>query len=104
MIHVANLRYAGTYEDDVYQALSDRFADIFAVLGQLPDSFVDDWITAAETDRNAVKNFPSRVALAKPAMTRRYWRDVTDADGLNWESTAKIFSTRDVEEYMRTGW
>ena len=36
-IHVVNLRYAGTVEDDVYTALSERFEDIFAVLGQLPE-------------------------------------------------------------------
>jgi hypothetical protein len=28
------LRYAGTVEDEVYAALSHRFGDIFAVLGQ----------------------------------------------------------------------
>lgn len=37
-------------------------------------------------------------------MTRHYWRDVADAEGLNWELTAHTLSSRDVEEYMRTGW
>ena len=37
-IHVVNMRYAGTVEDDVYSVLSERFSDIFAVLGQLPES------------------------------------------------------------------
>ena len=45
-IHVLNLRYAGTVEDEVYAALSSRFGDIFSVLGQLPDAFEDDWIAA----------------------------------------------------------
>jgi DNA-binding Lrp family transcriptional regulator len=45
-VHVLNLRYAGTVEDDVYAALSNRFGDIFSVLGQLPDAFEDDWIAA----------------------------------------------------------
>ena len=34
-VHVLNLRYAGTVEDEVYAALSQRFGDIFSVLGQL---------------------------------------------------------------------
>jgi predicted dinucleotide-binding enzyme len=33
-VHVLNLRYAGTVEDQVYAALSDRFGDIFSVLGR----------------------------------------------------------------------
>src|SRR5207247_11244378 len=35
-IHVLSLRYAETVEDDVFRALSERFGDIFSVLGQLP--------------------------------------------------------------------
>ncbi len=103
-VHVANLRYAGTYEDEVYGALSARFGDIFAVLGQLPDSFEDDWISAAETDRDAIRNFPARIDLNRPPMERRYWRDVADDKGLDWEATAKVLSTRDVEDFMRKGW
>ena len=36
-VQVLSLRYAGTVEDEVYAALSHRFGDIFAVLGQLPE-------------------------------------------------------------------
>ena len=50
-VHVLNLRYAGTVEDQVYATLSSRFGDIFSVLGQLPDSFEDDWIDAILKDR-----------------------------------------------------
>ena len=42
-VHVLNLRYAGSVEDTVYAALSERFGDIFSVLGQLPDGFEDEW-------------------------------------------------------------
>lgn len=38
-VHILNLRCAGTVEDDVYAALSDRFGDIFSILGQLPGAF-----------------------------------------------------------------
>ena len=34
-IHVVNLRYAGTVEDDVYAAPSARLGNIFSVMGQL---------------------------------------------------------------------
>ena len=102
-VHVLNLRYAGTVEDDVYAALSDRFGDIFSVLGQLPDGFEDQWIEAALQDRQAVKNFSQRVEKEKPPMELRYMRDVADDRGLDWEDTERVLSSRDLEEWMRQG-
>ncbi len=81
-VHVLNLRYAGTVEDEVYAALSHRFGDIFAVLGQLPDAFEDDWIDAVLKDRSAVQHFSQRVdrtraadGAALPPRRRRRPRD-----------------------------
>jgi hypothetical protein len=102
-IHVLNLRYAGTVEDDVYTALSHRFGDIFSVLGQLPDSFEDDWIAAILQDRFEVLNFSQRVETMKPAMELRYNQDMDD-HGLDWEYTERILSSRDLDEWMRRGW
>jgi hypothetical protein len=36
-VRVLSSRYAATVEDQVYAAFSQRFDDIFSVLGQLPD-------------------------------------------------------------------
>jgi hypothetical protein len=103
-IHVLSLRYAGTVEDDVYRALSERFGDIFSVLGQLPDAFEDEWISAVLRDRAAVRNFSQRVERAKPPMELRYLRDVADDKGLDWEYTERVLSSRDLDEWMRQGW
>jgi superfamily II DNA or RNA helicase len=103
-IHVLSLRYAGTVEDDVYAALSDRFGDIFSVLGQLPDGFEDQWIDAVLRDRQAVRNFSQRVEKARPPMELRYLRDVADDRGLDWEYTERVLSSRDLDEWMRRGW
>lgn len=103
-IHVLNLRYAGTVEDEVYAALSDRFGDIFSVLGQLPDGFEDQWIDAVLHDRQAVRNFSQRVEKARPPMELRYLRDVADDRGLDWEYTERVLSSRDLDEWMRRGW
>lgn len=103
-IHVLSLRYAGTVEDEVYAALSERFGDIFAVLGQLPDAFEDDWIEAVLQDRTAVRNFSQRVEKARPPMELRYMRDVADDAGLDWEYTEKVLSSRDIDDWMRQGW
>src|SRR5271166_2999423 len=103
-VQVLSLRYAGTVEDEVYAALSHRFGDIFAVLGQLPDAFEDDWIAAVLKDRSAVQHFSQRVDRTKPPMELRYLRDVADDHGLDWEYTEKVLSSRDIEDWMRKGW
>ena len=102
-VHVLNLRYAGTIEDEVYAALSERFGDIFSVLGQLPDSFEADWINTIDKDRMAVRNFSQRIELTKPPMELRYMQDAED-HGLDWEYTEKVLSSRDIDEWMRQGW
>jgi hypothetical protein len=96
--------YAGTVEDDVYSALSERFSDIFAVLGQLPDSFEDAWVEAVLKDREAVRYFPQRIETISSPMEKRYWNDVADDAGLDWESTEKVLSAHDIEAHMRRRW
>lgn len=103
-VHVLNLRYAGTVEDEVYAALSERFGDIFMVLGQLPDAFEDDWIKAVLQDRSAIKNFSQKIETNRPPMELRYLRDVADDRGLDWEYTEKVLSSRDIDDWMRQGW
>jgi hypothetical protein len=103
-IHVLNLRYAGTVEDEVYAALSARFGDIFSVLGQLPDGFEDDWIEAVIRDREAVRHFSQRVETVRPPMELRYLRDIANDEGLDWEYAERILSSRDIDKWMREGW
>jgi hypothetical protein len=103
-VHVLTLRYAGTVEDDVYAALSNRFGDIFSVLGQLPDGFEDQWIEAVLQDRAAVRNFSQRVDRARPPMELRYLNEVADDHGLDWEYTERVLSSRDLDTWMREGW
>ena len=84
--------------------MSQRFVDIFSVLGQLPDAFEDDWIAAVLRDRSALQNFSQRIETTKPPMELRYLRDVADDQGLDWEYTEKVLSSRDIDEWMRQGW
>lgn len=104
VIRVMNLRYAGTVEDKVYAALSERFRDIFAVLGQLPDSFEEDWVEAVVRQRESARHFVTRVHTLHPPMERRYFRDVADDAGLDWEYCDRVLAARDIEEYMRQPW
>lgn len=103
-IQVLSLRYAGSVEDEVYAALSDRFGDIFSVLGQLPDGFEDDWIDAVIRDRAAVRHFSRRVETVRPPMELRYMRDVADDERLDWEYAERVLSSRDIDTWMREGW
>lgn len=104
VIDVMNLRYSGTVEDEVYEALSERFRNIFDVLGQLPDSFEKDWVDEVVKTRQGVRHIASRAEAVRPPMERRYFRDIADDEGLDWEYCDKVLSSRDIEEYMRKGW
>lgn len=103
-IHVLSLRYSGTVEDTVYAALSRRLGNIFSVLGQLPDSFEADWIAAVLEGRSALQNFSQRVDVSRPPMEWRYVNDITDDDGLDWEYTEAVLSSRDLDVWMRKSW
>ena len=104
LVHVVNLRYAGTVEDGVYTALSERMGDIFAVIGQLPDGFEDAWVDAVLSGRDAVRHFPQRVADGRPPMEARYARDVSDDQALDWETVTQVVAERDLQDHLRTAW
>lgn len=104
VIDVMNLRYASTVEDEVYAALSERFRDIFDVLGQLPDSFEEDWIEAVVEQRASARHFVTRVETVRSPMERRYFRDIADDQGLDWEYCDRVLADRDIAEYMRRPW
>ena len=47
-VDMANLVYAGTIDEKVYQRLSERMQDRYDILGSLPDTIEDDWIEDIE--------------------------------------------------------
>jgi hypothetical protein len=83
---------------------SQHLSGLVSVLGQLPDAFEDQWIEAVLQDRQAVKNFSQRVEKVRPPMEMRYLRDVADDQGLDWEYTERVLSSRDLDEWMRQSW
>ena len=84
-VHVLSLRYADTVEDEVYAALSHRFGDIFAVLGQLR---TPSRMTGSQrSSRTAPPSGTSPSASTRPS---RRWSCATSAtspmtSGLDWE-------------------
>ena len=37
-------------------------------------------------------------------MEMRYLRDISDDEGLDWEYTEAVLSSRDIDAWMRQGW
>jgi hypothetical protein len=74
------------------------------VLGQLPDSFEEDWVDAVLECRESTRHFVTRLDASRPAMDQRYFREVADDSGLDWEFCDRIIAARDIEEYMRKPW
>ena len=42
-------------------------------------------------DREAVRYFPQRVEMISSPMEKRYWNEVADDAGLDWEFTEKVY-------------
>jgi len=98
------MRYAGTVEDQVYKAPSERFSDIFAAFGQLPDSFEEYWINSVIVGCQQAGNFSQRIERTRPPMELRYIRDVAGDKGLDWEYNHRVWSLRDLDSWMCKLW
>jgi hypothetical protein len=70
----------------------------------LPDSFEDDWVDAVLTRRESLRHFASRASLVRTPMEARYFQDISDDRGLDWESCTKVVSDIDIDEWMSRGW
>lgn len=99
-IDVLNLRYRGSVEDEVHQALSSRLEQIRNVFGTIPDTLEDAWVATAlgeiaEAWRR-IEEVPSRHPF-----DIRYAQDLP---ATTWERCAQVLDNHDVQRVLRTPW
>lgn len=54
--------------------------------------------------RASARHFVTRVDTVRSPMERRYFRDIADDQGLDWEYCDRVLADRDIAEYMRRSW
>jgi superfamily II DNA/RNA helicase len=103
-VDMANLVYAGTIDERVYQRLSERMQDRYDILGSLPDTIEDDWIENIERVEAELKNFTKPESPADVFSLR--YGDFLSLDGVDegWEVWTKVVARRDIEERLMRPW
>ncbi|MFP2873302.1 phospholipase D-like domain-containing anti-phage protein [Acetobacter tropicalis] len=103
-VDMANLVYAGTVDERVYQRLSERMQDKYDILGSLPDTIEDDWIHDIERLEEELKNFTKPESTADLFSLR--YGDFLTVNGTDkeWEVWTKVISRRDIEERLMKPW
>jgi len=103
-VDMANLVYAGTIDERVYQRLSERMQDRYDILGSLPDTIEDDWIEDIERVEAELKGFTKPDSPADVFSLR--YGDFLSADGEDkgWEVWTKVVARRDIEERLMRPW
>ena len=99
-IYIYNMRYKDSVEDRVHKLLSERFANIYSMFGQIPDVLEDVWINVALNDLEEAKRKIDAIPRQHP-FEIRYHVNVGKVD---WESCAKVLDSREKRKYLMTGW
>lgn len=103
-VDMANLVYAGTIDEKVYQRLSERMQDRYDILGSLPDTIEDDWIEDIERLEEELKSFTKPESPAD-VFSLRYGDFLSvDGDDRGWEVWTKVVARRDIEERLMKPW
>jgi hypothetical protein len=99
-VYIYNMRYKGSVEDRVHSLLSERFANIYGMFGQIPDVLEDVWIHVALNDIEEAKRKIDAIPKQHP-FELRYHVNVGKVD---WESCAKVLDSREKRKHLMTGW
>ena len=98
---MANLVYAGTIDEKVYQRLSERMQDRYDILGSLPDTIEDDWIEDIERLEEELKSFTKPESPAD-VFSLRYGDFLSvDGDDRGWEVWTKVVARRELMQLIR---
>lgn len=103
-VDMANLVYAGTIDERVYQRLSERMQDRYDILGSLPDTIEDDWIEDIEKAEMELKSYTKPESPAD-VFSLRYGDFLSvEGDDEGWETWTKVIARRDIEDRLRKPW
>lgn len=97
IIRIYNMRYRGSVEDQVHNALSSRLEDIYTLFGQIPDTLKDVWINTALGEKQL--NLDSYFQMVNP-FDEKYAK----VECVDWDSCTKVLSRKAIEDTLRQGW
>ena len=95
-VDMANLVYAGTVDERVYQKLSERMKNRYDVLGSIPDTIKDFWIDSIEQMEKDLGKF-TRPESPADLFSLRYEDLSGNKDDREWDVWTKVVAMRDID-------
>ena len=103
-IDMANLVYADTIDEKIYQKLSERMQDKYDILGSIPDTIEDDWIDDVERWAKELKSYTKPESPADLFNLR--YGDILSVGRADkgWEVWTKVVARRDITDRLMKPW
>lgn len=101
-VDVANLVYQNTVDDRVYECLSDRMRDKYDIMGSIPDTIEDDWISDIQQLQKKLAEY-TNPREQTDVFTLRYG-DFLEQDNAAWERCEEVLSRTEVEKALSQPW
>ena len=95
------MRYKGSVEDRVHEALSGRLNDIFSMFGQIPDTLEDVWIDIALNNVEEANKRIDEVAKQNPFVNKY---DIKPRPTENWDECSKVLDKEDARQALLQSW
>ncbi len=98
---IYNMRYKGSVEDRVHEALSGRLNDIFSMFGQIPDTLEDVWIDIALNNVEEANKRIDEVAKQNPFVNKY---DIKPRPTENWDECSRVLDKDDARQALLQSW
>lgn len=99
-VYIYNMRYKDSVEDRVHKLLSERFANIYSMFGQIPDVLEDVWVHVALNEIEEAKKKIDAIPKQHP-FEIRYHVNVGKVD---WENCARVLDKKEKRRHLMMGW
>lgn len=105
-IRIYNMRYRGSIEDRVHQRLSERFGDIAALFGLIPQVLEDSWVELAKAEEERVQFLLNHVGEAeKTALLHPFERVHQQIPDLaHWDQCTAVLRQTEAAAHLERGW
>jgi superfamily II DNA or RNA helicase len=101
-IHIYNMRYKGSVEEDVHEMISKRLKNIHSLFGQVPNFVEDAWVSAALQEKEEAEAIIDKVPDQHPFALR--YEQAGQVSHLDWESCSNVLDRKARREKLLTGW
>lgn len=100
-VKIFNMRYSGSVEDKVHEALSTRLESIKDMFGQIPDTLEDLWIDIANNDEEKAKERINSIPTKHP-FTLKYEMNIPET--AEWDMCTYVLDSAEKQKELMKPW